>query len=222
MAKYSILDVAAAPVVGTVVNRLMTGNPREQFRWRRRMEAWKYGSGADYNKRRKKKNVDRKQSWITISSTFEYVDETNSSSTSSLLHARTCVGAQKYNQWFPCWFVGVWESCSGEYLKFGMILKLQTSTPRKGSLSCGVMSNPSAVNTTGGNWKSSKSRNNEYPIQKSIGVNTLIEVPLSSNCLRHNLRVALLGFNLTYIHQKSSKMKQMLDPLVAAKHVLYD
>ena len=53
MAKYSVLDAAAAPVVGAVANRLLKGKPREQFRWRRRMEAWKYGSGADIKKQRK-------------------------------------------------------------------------------------------------------------------------------------------------------------------------
>ena len=43
---YSFLDSAIAPLMEPVVNGL--SNPREKFRWRRQMEAWKYGSGGDY------------------------------------------------------------------------------------------------------------------------------------------------------------------------------
>jgi hypothetical protein len=46
MGLYSALDAAATPVLTPIVDGME--NPRKQFRWRRRMEAWKYGSGADY------------------------------------------------------------------------------------------------------------------------------------------------------------------------------
>jgi hypothetical protein len=46
MAAYTVLNAAATPVMGPFVERLK--NPREKFLWRRRMDAWKYGSGADY------------------------------------------------------------------------------------------------------------------------------------------------------------------------------
>lgn len=45
MASYTALD-AASPIVRPFVNNIK--NPREKFRWRRKMEAWKFGSGADY------------------------------------------------------------------------------------------------------------------------------------------------------------------------------
>jgi hypothetical protein len=47
MGKYSVLDAAAAPMMTPIVNNFMK-NPRMKFRWHRRMEAWKFGSGADY------------------------------------------------------------------------------------------------------------------------------------------------------------------------------
>jgi hypothetical protein len=46
MAAYTFLDAAASPVISPFVDRI--GDPREKFRWRRRMDAWKYGSGSDY------------------------------------------------------------------------------------------------------------------------------------------------------------------------------
>lgn len=46
MAAYTILNAAATPLIEPFVDRLE--DPREKFRWRRRMDAWKYGSGADY------------------------------------------------------------------------------------------------------------------------------------------------------------------------------
>ena len=46
MAKYTVLDAAVSPVLGTIVENMK--DPREKFRWRRRMEAWKFGSGSDY------------------------------------------------------------------------------------------------------------------------------------------------------------------------------
>jgi len=47
MGKYSVLDTAAAPVVAAFVEQFVK-NPREKFKWRRRLESWKYGSGGDY------------------------------------------------------------------------------------------------------------------------------------------------------------------------------
>jgi hypothetical protein len=47
MGKYTVLDAAATPVMTPIVNNFMK-NPREKFHWRRRMDAWKFGSGADY------------------------------------------------------------------------------------------------------------------------------------------------------------------------------
>ena len=46
MGLYSALDAAATPILTPVVDGMK--DPRDQFRWRRRMDAWKYGSGADY------------------------------------------------------------------------------------------------------------------------------------------------------------------------------
>merc|ERR1711966_398117 len=46
MGLYALLDNAASPVITPFVDKM--DNPREQFRWRRRMEAWKFGSGGDY------------------------------------------------------------------------------------------------------------------------------------------------------------------------------
>mmetsp|Transcript_17498 Transcript_17498/g.48318 ORF Transcript_17498/g.48318 Transcript_17498/m.48318 type:complete len:790 (-) Transcript_17498:119-2488(-) len=47
MGAYSVLDNTAAPVVSSVVENFVK-NPREKFKWRRRLESWKYGSGGDY------------------------------------------------------------------------------------------------------------------------------------------------------------------------------
>jgi hypothetical protein len=46
MGAYSVLDAAASPIVSPFVDKMK--NPREKFQWRRKMEAWKYGCGADY------------------------------------------------------------------------------------------------------------------------------------------------------------------------------
>lgn len=46
MATYTVLDAVVTPAIGPFVDRLK--NPREKFRWRRRMDSWRYGSGADY------------------------------------------------------------------------------------------------------------------------------------------------------------------------------
>ena len=49
MGVYGLLDTTVAP---QVENKLEDLTPREKFRWRRRTEAWKVGSGNDYNKDR--------------------------------------------------------------------------------------------------------------------------------------------------------------------------
>jgi len=46
MALYTALDAVVTPVIGPFVDR--SDNPREKFRWQRRMEAWKFGCGSDY------------------------------------------------------------------------------------------------------------------------------------------------------------------------------
>jgi hypothetical protein len=46
MGKYSVLDAAATPIMSPIVDNMK--KPRAKFQWRRRMEAWKFGSGADY------------------------------------------------------------------------------------------------------------------------------------------------------------------------------
>jgi len=46
MALYTALDAVVTPVIGPFVDR--SDNPREKFRWQRRMEAWKFGCGAVY------------------------------------------------------------------------------------------------------------------------------------------------------------------------------
>ena len=46
MAAYTGLHGVVSPVLAPFVDRFE--NPRSQFRWRRRMEAWKFGSGSDY------------------------------------------------------------------------------------------------------------------------------------------------------------------------------
>jgi len=46
MAIYSAAHFAVSPALIPYVDNLE--NPRERFRWNRRMEAWKFGSGSDY------------------------------------------------------------------------------------------------------------------------------------------------------------------------------
>lgn len=46
MTLYTGLHVGVSPILKPVVDSLK--NPRAQFQWRRRMEAWKFGSGGDY------------------------------------------------------------------------------------------------------------------------------------------------------------------------------
>jgi hypothetical protein len=46
MGMYTVLDATAGSLMKPVVN--MMQDPHAKFQWRRRMEAWKFGSGADY------------------------------------------------------------------------------------------------------------------------------------------------------------------------------
>jgi len=46
MTLYTGLHGCVSPVLKPFVDNL--DNPRAQFQWRRRMEAWKFGSGGDY------------------------------------------------------------------------------------------------------------------------------------------------------------------------------
>jgi hypothetical protein len=47
MGLYSALDTVATPIVEPVVDAFVKED-RQRFRWRRRMDAWKFGSGNDY------------------------------------------------------------------------------------------------------------------------------------------------------------------------------
>lgn len=47
IATYNLLHVAATPVIEPFVEKME--DPKERFMWRRRMDAWKFGSGNDYN-----------------------------------------------------------------------------------------------------------------------------------------------------------------------------
>lgn len=46
MGLYTALHAGVSPLIEPFVNKAK--DPRQRFRWRRRMEAWKFGSGADY------------------------------------------------------------------------------------------------------------------------------------------------------------------------------
>lgn len=46
MGLYGVLDMVVAPIMKPFIELL--DSPREEFKWRRRMEAWKFGSGNDY------------------------------------------------------------------------------------------------------------------------------------------------------------------------------
>lgn len=46
MGTYGVLDTVVSPALSFVVENM--NNPRSQFIWRRRMDAWKFGSGNDY------------------------------------------------------------------------------------------------------------------------------------------------------------------------------
>ena len=48
MGKYSLLDTVATPILEPYVQGFLKNNPRETFKWKRRFESWKYGSGGDY------------------------------------------------------------------------------------------------------------------------------------------------------------------------------
>jgi hypothetical protein len=47
MGAYSLLDTVASPLVRAAL-AASAEDERTKFQWRRRMEAWKYGSGNDY------------------------------------------------------------------------------------------------------------------------------------------------------------------------------
>ncbi len=47
MGLYTVLDGVASPIVESVLTTAIK-DPRTAFQWRRRMEAWKFGSGRDY------------------------------------------------------------------------------------------------------------------------------------------------------------------------------
>merc|ERR1712085_32205 len=46
IASYNALHLAATPVITPFVDKM--DDPKEKFLWRRRMDAWKFGSGNDY------------------------------------------------------------------------------------------------------------------------------------------------------------------------------
>lgn len=46
IAAYSALHSVATPLIRPFVDKME--NPKERYLWRRRMEAWKFGSGNDY------------------------------------------------------------------------------------------------------------------------------------------------------------------------------
>jgi len=51
MGLYGLLDASVSPIMEKRIEKM--NNPRERFQWRRRLEAWKYGSGNDYVDRKK-------------------------------------------------------------------------------------------------------------------------------------------------------------------------
>ena len=48
IATYHALHTAVSPILEPIVETTMKNNPKERYLWRRRMDAWKYGSGNDY------------------------------------------------------------------------------------------------------------------------------------------------------------------------------
>ena len=46
MGLYTVLDAAVTPILTPFVNNMK--DPRQRFRLRRKMEAWKFGAGTDY------------------------------------------------------------------------------------------------------------------------------------------------------------------------------
>lgn len=46
MCLYTVLHGSVTPLIRPMVDRM--NDPRQRFQWRRRMEAWKFGSGCDY------------------------------------------------------------------------------------------------------------------------------------------------------------------------------
>merc|ERR1712224_801605 len=50
MGKYAALDRYVSPLLRNyyIESKYLKHKPRERFRWKRRLESWKYGSGGDY------------------------------------------------------------------------------------------------------------------------------------------------------------------------------
>ena len=48
MGTYSVLDTVASPLVRAALATMEEDDERTKFQWKRRMEAWRYGSGNDY------------------------------------------------------------------------------------------------------------------------------------------------------------------------------
>ncbi|KAL7429994.1 hypothetical protein ACHAXH_006011 [Discostella pseudostelligera] len=48
IATYHALHTAVSPILEPIVESTMKNDPRERYIWRRRIEAWKFGSGNDY------------------------------------------------------------------------------------------------------------------------------------------------------------------------------
>ena len=48
MGTYGLLDSYVSPALSKYVDNNMKNDPKSQFQWRRRMDAWKFGSGNDY------------------------------------------------------------------------------------------------------------------------------------------------------------------------------
>lgn len=49
MGVYSVLDTTVTPILSSIIDGdVLVKDPRQKFVWRRRMDAWKFGSGGDY------------------------------------------------------------------------------------------------------------------------------------------------------------------------------
>jgi hypothetical protein len=59
MTLYTAYHASLTPVITPFVDKL--DNPRERFQWRRRMEAWKFGSGGDYILPKDEKKNEKKE-----------------------------------------------------------------------------------------------------------------------------------------------------------------
>ena len=63
MGLYGLLDASVSPFMEKMIKNMK--DPRKKFQWRRRLEAWKYGSGNDYTARKKIEtlNTGSKYTW---------------------------------------------------------------------------------------------------------------------------------------------------------------